>query len=73
MPKLIQKRFFYVVGDRTMHFKDREDKYIFFICSYTFEEGQAYGSRLENGTWIGMVGQVSRQVHRYPLVHGRGN
>ena len=73
MPKFIQKRFFYVVFDRTVHIKDREDKHIFFICSYTFEEGQAYGSRLKNGTWIGMVGQVSRQVHSYSLVQGRRN
>ena len=73
MPKLFQKRIFYVVFDRTMYLKDRKDKHIFFICSYTFEEGQAYGSRLENGTWIGMVGQVSRQVHTYPLVQERGS
>ena len=36
---------------------------LFLISSYTDEEGQTYGKQLKNGTWIGMVGQVSRQVH----------
>ena len=35
----------------------------FISSSYTYDESVTYGKQLRNGTWIGMVGQVSRQVH----------
>ena len=40
-------------------------KEMFTTSSYYYEESLTYGKQLENGTWIGMVGQVSRQVHTY--------
>ena len=36
--------------------------------SFTYDESDTYGTQLENGTWIGMVGQVKRQVRIYVKV-----
>ena len=35
------------------------------VFSYTIEESEVFGSKLPNDTWIGMVGQVSRQVSNH--------
>ena len=32
------------------------------LSSYSYEENEVWGKRLENGTWVGMVGQVYKQV-----------